>query len=193
MAGTNRMVEKSKKAIKDALLELMYEKDFKQITVNELLIRANISRGTFYAHFTNLDDVRHQLVKDLYSHADEIFGDCKASELAKDPKALMLKAANMMVQSRDPSKRILKFVQVYGLADEMKKWLADYILEDEKMVRQFGGIEKATIYARFIAGGVLHAYNLWVQDDCSDGAENFVESLYSILMNGLNSVVAIEQ
>mgnify|MGYP004583931253 CR=1 FL=1 len=37
MAGTNRMVEKSRKAIKDALLELMYEKDFGSITVNELL------------------------------------------------------------------------------------------------------------------------------------------------------------
>ena len=58
MAGTNRMVEKSRKAIKDALLELMYEKDFGSITVNELLKRANISRGTFYAHFKNLEDVR---------------------------------------------------------------------------------------------------------------------------------------
>ena len=34
MSGNNRMVEKSKKAIKDALLDIMYEKDFKQITVN---------------------------------------------------------------------------------------------------------------------------------------------------------------
>lgn len=39
MSTNNRMVEKSKKAIKDALLEIMYEKDFKQITVNELLKR----------------------------------------------------------------------------------------------------------------------------------------------------------
>ena len=37
MSAGNRMVEKSKKAIKDALLDIMYEKDFKQITVNELL------------------------------------------------------------------------------------------------------------------------------------------------------------
>lgn len=51
MSTNNRMVEKSKKAIKDALLDIMYEKDFKQITVNELLKRANVSRGTFYAHF----------------------------------------------------------------------------------------------------------------------------------------------
>ena len=57
MSTNNRMVEKSKKAIKDALLDIMYEKDFKQITVNELLKRANVSRGTFYAHFSNLEEI----------------------------------------------------------------------------------------------------------------------------------------
>ena len=74
MSAGNRMVEKSKKAIKDALLDIMYEKDFKQITVNELLKRANVSRGTFYAHFSNLEDVRQQLINDLFEHADYLFG-----------------------------------------------------------------------------------------------------------------------
>lgn len=189
MPGTNRMVEKSKKAIKDALLELMYVKDFKQITVNELLVKANISRGTFYAHFTNLEDVRQQLVNDLYTRADEIFGGYKASDLAKDPYSVMLSAAEMMVQSRDPSKRIFKFVQIYGLASELKEWLANFILEDKHLVEQFGGVEKANIYARFIAGGILHAYNLWVLDGCTVGAEEFVSTLYGILMNGLKAVV----
>ena len=103
MSGNNRMVEKSKKAIKDALLELMYEKDFKQITVNELLKRANISRGTFYAHFSNLEDVRQQLINDLFAHADFLFGDYKAGEIGKDPYPIMLMAADMMMTSRDPA------------------------------------------------------------------------------------------
>lgn len=193
MAGTNRMVEKSKKAIKEALLDLMYVKDFKQITVNELLVKANISRGTFYAHFTNLEDVRKQLVTDLYAYADDIFGYSKASDLAKNPYEVMISAAEMMVQSRDPSKRIFKFIKAYGLSTELKEWLSNFILQDERMVKQFGGIEKATIYSQFISGGVLHAYNLWVQDDCPVGAKEFVDTLYGILMNGLKSVVDYEK
>ena len=35
MSGS-RIVERSKKYIKDALLEIMYEKEFSRITVNEL-------------------------------------------------------------------------------------------------------------------------------------------------------------
>ncbi len=192
MAG-NRMVEKSKRAIKDALLDLMYVKSFKEITVNELLVKANISRGTFYAHFNNLDDVRQQLVADLYDHADEIFHDFKASDLAKDPRSTMLTAAEMMIQSRDPAKRVFKFINVYGLASELKDWLANYILEDEIIVEQFGGMEKAMPYSRFIAGGIMHAYNAWIMEDFPISAEQLADSLSSILLGGLNQVITRDE
>ncbi len=188
MSTNNRMVEKSKKAIKDALLEIMYEKDFKQITVNELLKRANVSRGTFYAHFSNLEDVRQQLIDDLYAHADAIFGEYKASELEEDPYPIMLMAAEMIVASRDPAKRLFKFVNVYDLGIHLKTWLTKYILADEELVERWGGQEKAMVYARFIAGGTMHAYNMWILDDFGVSAEEFAQTLSNILVNGLNAL-----
>lgn len=187
MSTNNRMVEKSKKAIKDALLDIMYEKDFKQITVNELLKRANVSRGTFYAHFSNLEDVRQQLINDLFDHADYLFGDYTASEIEKDPYPIMLMAADMMIASRDPAKRLFRFVNVYDLGINLKTWLAKYILSDEELVERWGGPEKAMIYARFISGGVMHAYNLWILEDFEVSAEVFAKTLCSILVNGLKA------
>lgn len=187
MSANNRMVEKSKAAIKNALLDIMYEKDFKQITVNELLKRANVSRGTFYAHFSNLEDVRQQLINDLFDHADYLFGDYTASELEKDPYPIMLMAADMMIASRDPAKRLFKFVNVYDLGINLKTWLTKYILSDAALVERWGGMEKATVYARFIAGGVMHAYNMWIVDDFKVSAEEFAHTLCNILVNGLKA------
>lgn len=187
MSTNNRMVEKSKKAIKDALLELMYEKDFTHITVNELLKRANISRGTFYAHFSNLEDVRRQLVDDLFAHADYLFGDYKASEIGKDPYPIMLMAAEMMVASHDPSKRLFKFINVYSLGATLKTWLTKYILADEELVVKMGGEDAAMIAARFIAGGTMHAYNMWIMDDFQVTAEFIAETLTKILVGGLKA------
>ena len=181
------MVEKSKAAIKNALLDIMYEKDFKQITVNELLKRANVSRGTFYAHFSNLEDVRQQLINDLFDHADYLFGEYTASELEKDPYPIMLMAADMMLASRDPAKRLFKFVNVYDLGINLKTWLTKYILSDAALVERWGGTEAATIYARFIAGGVMHAYNMWILDDFDVSAETLAHALCNILVNGLKA------
>ncbi len=188
MANGNRMVEKSKKAIKEALLEIMYEKDFKDITVSELLKKANISRGTFYAHFQNLEDVKQSLIADLYKHADNLFGDYKASSLARDPSPVLKMAAEMMYASRDPSKRLFKFVNVYDLGIMLKDWLTKFILDDEKLVESLGGYELARVYAHFISGGVMHSYNMWIQDDCPVAPDAFAKSCEGILMGGINAI-----
>ena len=42
---------KSKKLIKNAFSELLQKKDFEKITVTEIVNRAGLNRGTFYAHY----------------------------------------------------------------------------------------------------------------------------------------------
>ena len=191
MPGSNRMVEKSIKAIKDALLEIMYDKDFKDITVGELLKKANISRGTFYAHFKNLEDVKQQLIHDLYSHADMLFADYKASVLADDPYPILIMAAELMYASRNPSKRYLKFVTVYDLGVTLKDWIAKFILDDEKIVGEFGGYETAKVYADIISGGVTHAFNMWIQRDCPVSPEEFAQCAKKLLLGGINDIRAL--
>ena len=188
MAGTNRMVEKSKRNIKDALLELMYEKDFNLITVNELLGRANISRGTFYAHFQNLEDVRQQLISDLFARASNMFRDYKAIELATDPRPVIEAATQLMNESRDSVKRLFKFINVYDLGVSLTAWLTEYILSDDELVDMVGGMDIAKTYARYAAGGIMNAYNMWIADDFDIEPELFVNTLFKMLMNGVNGI-----
>ena len=99
----------------------------------------------------------------------------------------MLMAADMMLESRDPAKRLFKFVSVYSLGTNLKTWLTKYILSDEELVQKLGGEESATIAARFIAGGVMHAYNLWIQEDFPVSAEFIAQTLSKILVGGLRA------
>ena len=46
-------VRKTKKALSDAFIELLKEKHFELITINELCERAKIRRATFYKHYTD--------------------------------------------------------------------------------------------------------------------------------------------
>lgn len=188
MATGNRMVEKSKKAIKDALLEIMYEKDFNEITVSELLKKSNVSRGTFYAHFQNLEDVKQQLIFDLYGYADNILGDYKASAMAMSPYEALYSSAKIIYEKRDPSKRLFKFLSVYDLCIMLKDWLTKYILDDETLVQNLGGYDTARVYAHYISGGIMHSYNMWIQDDCPVSAEEFAKCCEKIFLGGFNSI-----
>jgi AcrR family transcriptional regulator len=59
-------VRRTRDALGDALVELMQEKPFDSITVQDVLDRAQVGRSTFYSHFSDKDDL-------LMSDADEFF------------------------------------------------------------------------------------------------------------------------
>ncbi|HEX3076015.1 MAG TPA: TetR/AcrR family transcriptional regulator [Lachnospiraceae bacterium] len=47
----------SKRMISEALIEIIKEKEYKDITITEVCTRAQISRRTFYRNFETMDDV----------------------------------------------------------------------------------------------------------------------------------------
>ena len=65
----DRRITRSKKALFDALIELMEERGFEGFTVNDLCARADLNRGTFYNHFrdkeTLLAELEEMILEDL--------------------------------------------------------------------------------------------------------------------------------
>ena len=50
-------VKRTRKLLQDALLELLAEKSFDAITVQDIAERSTINRATFYAHFVDKYDL----------------------------------------------------------------------------------------------------------------------------------------
>lgn len=50
-------ITRTKQSIRDALVELIEEKGFEALTVKDITTRANINRGTFYAHYQDKFDL----------------------------------------------------------------------------------------------------------------------------------------
>lgn len=52
---------RSKNLIKKAVAKLIHEKDIQKITVSDVIREADISRGTFYAHYADVSSVIEQI------------------------------------------------------------------------------------------------------------------------------------
>jgi len=77
MTEIDRRVRRTRRILSTALVELVLEKGYESITVQDILDRADVGRSTFYAHYrdkdalflSNFDDMRRQLL-DTVDDAD---------------------------------------------------------------------------------------------------------------------------
>jgi AcrR family transcriptional regulator len=71
-AKVDRRVQRTRRALRQALQDLALEKGFDAVTVEELAERANVGRTTFYLHYRDKEDLLLEsvgaLVDDLVSH-----------------------------------------------------------------------------------------------------------------------------
>lgn len=65
----NRRVLNTRNELGDALIELMRETPFEEITVQEVLDRAGVSRATFYTHYSDKNDLLLGDVDDFWEMA----------------------------------------------------------------------------------------------------------------------------
>jgi AcrR family transcriptional regulator len=63
---TDRRVLRTRNALGDALVALLHERNFEQITVQDVLDRAGVGRSTFYVHYRDKNDLFLSDVEDFF-------------------------------------------------------------------------------------------------------------------------------
>jgi len=71
----DRRQRRTREAIFKAFIELLSNKEFAQITVGEIIDRADIGRATFYSHFETKDYLLKELCEELFCHILDAVSD----------------------------------------------------------------------------------------------------------------------
>ena len=79
----NRSVRLTRKRLSDALITLLMQKPVREITVRELTELANVSRGTFYFHYTDIYDLMDHVEREQI-HTLELLMDDILPRLEED-------------------------------------------------------------------------------------------------------------
>ncbi len=71
----DRRIQKTRNLLREAVISLMLEKRYEDISVQDILDRANVGRSTFYMHFQNKDELLtsgvHQDLRTMLKTAQE--------------------------------------------------------------------------------------------------------------------------
>ncbi len=77
--SAGRQVNRTKVALRQALLSLIARKGYDRITVQELVERADVGRATFYSHYADKDDVLRENLAALGERIREQTNEVRAA------------------------------------------------------------------------------------------------------------------
>lgn len=62
----DRRIAKTRHALREALMALIAERGYENITIQDITERADVARTTFYLHFSDKDDLLFQSMREIY-------------------------------------------------------------------------------------------------------------------------------
>lgn len=154
----DRRSQRTRQALSNALVELMAEQTYNTITVQEIIDRANVGRSTFYAHFSDKDD--------LLSTVFEQFG--KNLELASTRSYQLLPIREVFEHVAENYRQFKVFTWGSG-TDFMFRAVHDHLdIHLEKRLQEKLGEEKPSVLVKMVAHyitGVLMTLIQWWVDE----------------------------
>lgn len=83
----DRRIQKTRQLIMSTFIELLNEKKFDKITINDIAKQANVNRGTVYLHFVDKYDL---LDKCIESYANKLMRYCEEQEVKSADSNVLL-------------------------------------------------------------------------------------------------------
>ena len=176
--------ERTLKSLRQAMVELLHEKPFDNITVSEICDRAIVRRPTFYRHFQSKEDLllyvvrmhRNDIQQDMIG---EDLLDITVSDYALVMTRMFLRIASEHRQTFQAHNLNGGFASTLSLAaDEIGREFALFLAARE-------GLEKPTYDQSFLGAlymnGLVGAIRFWLTNDPPSTEEDFMTAFTPIV------------
>lgn len=152
-----RSSKRSKALIRNALISLMREKPFEDITVTDIVNRADINRGTFYAHFKSPGDVLDKIQSDTVSELGMAIEKINFIAFLKDPEPTLTSFSAFLL--RDPEYyRMLIEIERGAIVREWKSKLYELFSGVEFVLSGLRENRQVDWSIAFLVNGIVETY-----------------------------------
>jgi len=150
----DRRIQRTREALQKALSELIQEKGYEKVTVQDVIDRANIGRSTFYAHFENLDQLLLSGFEPLRAEFDDFLSGRNIDD--ESPWALSL-AIFQQVQKQKGGYITLTHIQKY-----LYSYLLDHL--NQPMPKTKRNIP-SELLAHYIGSSFIALMTWWIDNN----------------------------
>jgi len=160
---------RTRKLLRDALIELIQEMDIQKISVNRLAERATINRVTFYLHYRDIPDMLEKMADDMIEDISMVLDQTspKPKAVEKQDWTMMVRFLEHIAEHANFYKVILTSKRIPIFRDRLLVFLQDIIVARiEKRGSSFlaAGVQK-DILVWYDSAALIGTIIAWLQND----------------------------
>lgn len=189
----DRRIQKTLQHLQEALSTLIAEKDYDEITIQEILDRANVGRSTFYAHFENKD----QLLRSILTYLNEQFEE-GIRQISGQHNSFEDNSANMpyrIVRFVEENRWLFQAMLTKPSRDRSSNPLSDYLFSVTRehfqtmiQIKRADAVQ-SDMAAHFYASAFIGALMWWLEGDLVYSAEAFSQEINRLTLPGLHALL----
>lgn len=187
-AKPDRRILKTKKAIYEALVELMQKKKLNSITVTELAAQANINRKTFYTYYSTVNDVLDEGICELISSLKDLMYAMSEDYNMLSPQTLFA-FLNTIMSDADIVRNLFASDNGSLLFNRLQTTIQETLLKEmlDNEIKMSVPPEQYPLISNFVAGGMVSVYYKWITDPDGISLDEMTRTLTTLIISGVHA------
>ncbi len=203
----DRRIQRTRKALRTALLELIKEKGYDSISVEEITQRANLGRATFYLHFKDKEDLLVDEFSELANERARTLSEIPFSDWLPDlenpaqmtenkPTAPFLMVFQHVANHTDIYRILLKNEKSDRILERIRKIIAQSITEFMQTKVQNDPIPllfevPIDLLAAYFSGALLSCVDWWLEQGESYSPEEMTRMFQRLFFPGARKILGV--
>ena len=187
-AKPDRRILKTKRAIYEALVELMQKKKLNSITVTELAAAANINRKTFYTYYSTVNDVLDEVINELISSLKDLMYTMSEDYNMLSPQTLFA-FLNTIMSDVDIVRALFTSDNGNMLFNKLQNALQETLLKEliDNDIKMNIPPEQYPLISSFVAGGMIYVYYEWITNPNGTSLDEMARTLTTLIISGVHA------
>jgi AcrR family transcriptional regulator len=189
----DRRVRRTRNRLGQALLELIMEKGYDDITIQDITDRADLNRATFYLHYSSKEELLLVTLEERFDELVGRFDQLSAERPIWEDKQSILLTFQHVAENANLYKVLLS---ERGMGYLIHR-IVDYIAESSSKQLQDSLPQEATLnipsslISRHVAGSLFALLSWWVINDMPYSAEYMTDVAHQLCVGGTISAVEL--
>lgn len=183
----DKRIQRSKSALKQSFLSLLYIKPFDHITISEIVREANYNRGTFYANFKSKEILLNEVIQDVLNEMiRQIRLPYQASTTVnlKEMKTEEITLFHYFQENEKLFKLLLSDHIRVDFRYKMAKAIEKLFIEEYDYVLEKGTNVSPNWLYIYRAHGISGLIIRWIEEDFPETPEYMSEQIVALMLTG---------